>query len=117
MIFDVEFRHLISIEDVNGLRLQKIYNSYDKSVLSTFADAKIILSNVLYPSSQIQQSLVDRTHIWSPFNNAVLNQENDTLTMKVDTNNARKLYNRAYLPIHLNNTSREPLLLTSSKFH
>jgi len=117
LIVDDDFRDLISVDDDYGQRLQKMYNSYDKNLLATFADAKILISNVLYPSSQSRQiNLIDKTHIWSSFNNAVLNQENDTLTIKVNTNDDRKLYNRAFLPIHLNNTSREPLFLTLDYF-
>jgi hypothetical protein len=117
LIVDDDFRDLISVDDDYGNLLQKIYKSYDKNVIATYANAKILLSNVLHPSLQIRQiNLVDKTHMWSSFNNALLNQKNDTLTIKVDTNNDRIVYNRAFLPLHLNNTSKEPLLLTLDYF-
>jgi hypothetical protein len=117
IIADDDFRDLISVDDNYGHRLQKIYKSYDKKELASFADAKIFLSNVLFPSAQTRQlNLIDKTHTWSHFNNAVLNQENDTLTIKVDTNNGREKNNGASLPIHLNNTSSDPPFLTLDYF-
>ena len=117
LIVDDGFRELFSANDDYALRLQKLYKSYDKNVLATFKNTTILLSNVLHPSSETSQiNLLDKNHIWSPFNNAALNQENDTLTIKVDTSNGRKLYNRAFLPIHINDTSTEPLLLTLDYF-
>lgn len=113
LLVDDDFRDLISVDDDYGHRLQKIYKEYDKKVLATFADAKILLSNVLHPSSQTQQvNLVDKTHVWRHHNNALLNQENNTLTIYVDTNKSRRVNNGAAMPIHLNNTSRDPLFLT-----
>ena len=81
--------------------------------MAGFADTKILVSNVLHPSSQIEQiNLIDKTHIWNPFNNAALNHENNTFTIEVDTNKSRKVNNGASLPIRLNNSSSEPFFLT-----
>ena len=117
LIVDDDFRDLYSIDDDYGHRLLKIYNSYEKNVLATFADAKVVSSNVLEPASEVRQlDLIDKTHKWRHFNNVILNQENDTLTIKVDTKNGREINNGVSLPIHLNDTSSNPPFLSLDYF-
>ena len=56
-------------------------------------------------------NLLDENHIWKPFNQAMLTQNNDTLTINVDTNMTKKMYNRAFLPTNINYEMNKTLLL------
>jgi aldose sugar dehydrogenase len=56
-------------------------------------------------------NLLDENHIWKPFNQAMLTQNNDTLTINVETNITKKMYNRAFLPTNINYEMNKTLLL------
>jgi Dolichyl-phosphate-mannose-protein mannosyltransferase len=112
-IVDDDFKDILSADYDYAHRLEKMYASYDKKLLAAFADAKVLRSNVLQPSPQTRQiDLIDKTHIWSSFNNAVLNQKNNTLSIKVDTTKSGKVNSGASLPFHLENHSSLPRVLT-----
>jgi aldose sugar dehydrogenase len=56
-------------------------------------------------------NLLDEKHIWRPFRDAIISQSDGTLTINVDTNNTKKIYNRALLQTHINWTECKPLRL------
>ena len=56
-------------------------------------------------------NLLDEKHIWRPFSKEVLSQDNGTLTINVDTNTTKKIYNRAELQTNINWTKCERLRL------
>ena len=56
-------------------------------------------------------NLLDENHIWKPYPQAMLTQNNDTLTINVDTNMTNKIYNRAFLPTNINYEMNKTLLL------
>ena len=56
-------------------------------------------------------NLLDEKHIWCPFNYAIISQSDGTLTINVDTNNTKKIYNRALLQTHIDWTKSKPLRL------
>ena len=57
-------------------------------------------------------NLLDENHIWKPFNQAMLTQNNDTLTINVNTNMTKEMYNRAFLPTKINYEMNKTLLLS-----
>ena len=56
-------------------------------------------------------NLLDEKDIWRPFSHTIISQSDGTLTMSVDTNNTKKIYNRALLQTEINWTKSKPLLL------
>jgi aldose sugar dehydrogenase len=56
-------------------------------------------------------NLLDEKHIWRPFSHTIISQSDGTLTINVDTNNTKKIHNRALLQTEINWTKSKPLLL------
>jgi aldose sugar dehydrogenase len=56
-------------------------------------------------------NLLDNNQIWKPFGQATLSQNDGTLTINVDTNNTKKIYNRSFLPTKINYLMNKTLLL------
>ena len=55
-------------------------------------------------------NLIDKNHIWKSFGQAEISQNADNLTIRVDTHEKDRLYNRGFLQSQLNLTN--PLLLS-----
>ena len=100
LLVDDDFRDLISVNDDYGHRLQKITNHMTKIYWLSLRMLKCYYQTYLHPSPQTRQiNLVDKSHLWSPFNNAVLSHENNTLTIEVDSNKPRKVNNGGSLQL------------------
>jgi aldose sugar dehydrogenase len=56
-------------------------------------------------------NLLDEKQMWRPFNDAIISQSDDTLSINVNTNNTKKIHNRAQLQTQINWTKSKPLLL------
>lgn len=113
LIVDETFRDAMSFNTDAADRLLKVYKSYDKSSVATFENVTISLSDVLHPSPQIRAvNLVDENHIWKPWYDAKILQKDSKLKISVNTNNTNKIFSRAFLPMQINSTTGDPILLT-----
>jgi aldose sugar dehydrogenase len=56
-------------------------------------------------------NLLDNNQIWKPFNQATLSQNDGTLTINVDSNKTKKIFNRSFLPTKINYLMNKTLLL------
>jgi len=62
------------------------------------------------PTAADRIDLIDKNHIWKSFGRADITQNTDNLTIRVNTDEKDKLYNRGFLQTELNLT--KPLLLS-----
>ena len=58
-----------------------------------------------------ETNLIYKTFIWKPFSAAIVSQNASDLDIIVVTDKNGKLWNRAYLPIQINSTSNDSVLL------
>ena len=89
--------------------------------LGLFAGMVIFISglDLTYKSSYSQVSvppnvlanLTDKSHNWKPFGSTDVSQINGNLTISIVSENAQKIYNRAFLHTKLNSSVNAPLLL------
>jgi glucose/arabinose dehydrogenase len=56
-------------------------------------------------------NLLDEKHIWRPFSHTIISQNDGTLTIKVDTHQIKKIFNRSFLPTKINYLMNKTLLL------
>jgi len=56
-------------------------------------------------------NLVDEKNLWRQNNDAKISRNDDSLSINVNTNNEKKIYNRAMLQTQINWTTSKPLLL------
>jgi hypothetical protein len=55
-------------------------------------------------------NLIDNKHVWKPFRDAIISQNQSNLHIVVVTNHTDKIYNRAFLPIQINSAMYKSLL-------
>jgi aldose sugar dehydrogenase len=60
---------------------------------------------------QIIINLLDNNQIWKPFGQATLSQNDGTLSINVDSNKTKKIFNRSFLPTRINYLMNKTLLL------
>jgi Glucose / Sorbosone dehydrogenase len=77
---------------------------------SVIPTQSIIPKESLVPK-QLIINLLDNNQIWKPFGQTTLSQNDGTLTVNVDTNNTKKIFNRSFLPTKINYPMNKTLLL------
>jgi hypothetical protein len=76
-----------------------------------FLAALYLIPNQWTTTQALEIDLMNKTFVWKPFGATIVSQNASALDIVVVTYNNGSLWNRAYLPIQINSTSKDSVLL------